>query len=113
MILLHGHYTFSSMFWEYRYAAYLGAFGVFATAALLTDYWSETSSPESGRAAGIASFVGMAALIWLVTNVQERVDLLAGDWNRPPAPTSGMSRLRTSCIATTPPPQSSSTTSAR
>ncbi len=73
MILLHGHYTFSSMFWEYRYAAYLAAFGVFATAALLTDYWSETSSPESGRTAGIASFVGMAALIWLVADVRSAV----------------------------------------
>jgi hypothetical protein len=73
MILLHGHYTFSSMFWEYRYAAYLAAFGVFATAALLTDYWSETGSPGSGRTAGIASFVGMAALIWLVTDVRSAV----------------------------------------
>jgi hypothetical protein len=73
MILLHGHYTFTSMFWEYRYAAYLAAFGVFAAAALLTDYWNEVSSTEEGRVAGMVSFAGMAALVWLVTDVRNGV----------------------------------------
>jgi hypothetical protein len=73
MILLHGHYTFTSMFWEYRYAAYLAAFGVFATASLLTDYWSEAAIADGGRLVGMASLAGLAAVLWLVSDVRNSI----------------------------------------
>ncbi len=66
MIVLHGHYTFTSMFWEYRYAAYLTAFGVFAAAVLLTDYWTAAAS----RTVAIASFALIAGLLWFVADVR-------------------------------------------
>jgi hypothetical protein len=73
MIVLHGHYTFTSMFWEYRYAAYLSVFGVFAAAALLTDYWRDAPDAGSTRASAIASLAALAALIWLVADVPNGV----------------------------------------
>jgi hypothetical protein len=66
MILLHGHYAFTTFFWEYRYASYLAAFGVFAVAVALTDYWNQRSS--TGVGARIASLASLAAVVWLVTD---------------------------------------------
>lgn len=78
MILLHGHYTFTTMFWEYRYAAYLTAFGVFAAAVLLTDYWNDDLN--TGPISGIVSFASLAALIWLVTDVSKGLSSAQEVW---------------------------------
>ena len=37
MILLHGHFVFSPLFWVYRYDAYLVAFGIFVAAVVLAE----------------------------------------------------------------------------
>ena len=37
MIVAHGHYVFSPMYWVYRYDAYLVGFGIFVAAVLLAD----------------------------------------------------------------------------
>jgi hypothetical protein len=37
MIVAHGHYVFSPMYWVYRYDAYLVGFGVFVAAVMVAD----------------------------------------------------------------------------
>ena len=37
MILLHGHFVFSPLYWAYRYDAYLVGFGLFVAAVVLAE----------------------------------------------------------------------------
>jgi hypothetical protein len=38
MIVAHGHYVFSPMYWAYRYDGYLVAFGIFVTTVVLAEW---------------------------------------------------------------------------
>ncbi len=65
MILLHGHFVFSPLFWVYRYDAYLVAFGIFVTAAVLALPATATRAGAAGAA------LLLAALLPLLADVKE------------------------------------------
>jgi len=66
MILLHGHFVFSPLYWAYRYDAYLVGFGLFVAAVVLADLRVPTWRPRGAPAA-----VLVAALVPLVASVRE------------------------------------------
>ncbi len=66
MILLHGHFVFSPLYWAYRYDAYLVGFGLFVAAVVLTDLRVPVRLPRGALAA-----VLVAALVPLVASVGE------------------------------------------
>jgi len=66
MILLHGHFVFSPLYWAYRYDAYLVGFGLFVAAVVLADLRVPWSLPRGAPAA-----VLVAALVPLVASVGE------------------------------------------
>ena len=46
MILLHGHFVFSPLYWAYRYDAYLVGFGIFAAAVALASLPTPRALPQ-------------------------------------------------------------------
>jgi len=66
MILLHGHFVFSPLYWAYRYDAYLVGFGLFVAAAVLADVASPAWLPR-----GVPAAVLVAALVPLLANLRE------------------------------------------
>ena len=66
MILLHGHFVFSPLYWAYRYDAYLVGFGLFVAAVVLADL------PDSFRLGrGKAPALALLLLVPLVADVRE------------------------------------------
>jgi hypothetical protein len=66
MILLHGHFVFSPLFWVYRYDAYLVAFGLFVAAVVLVEMPSPRALPR-----GALPAVLVASLVPMVADVRE------------------------------------------
>jgi hypothetical protein len=66
LIVAHGHFVFSSMFWVYRYDAYLVGFGIFAAAVVLVDLRASSALPR-----GLLPACVVATLVVLVADVQE------------------------------------------
>ena len=66
MILLHGHFVFSPLYWAYRYDAYLVGFGLFAAAVVLADL---RVSWRFGQ--GALPALALALLVPLVADVRE------------------------------------------
>lgn len=66
MIVLHGHFVFSPLYWAYRYDAYLVGFGVFVAAAALAGL------PATGRLPrGTLPALLVALLVPVVADVRE------------------------------------------
>ena len=66
MILLHGHFVFSPLYWAYRYDAYLVGFGLFVAAVVLADL------PGTWRfGGGAAPALALVLLVPLVADVRE------------------------------------------
>jgi hypothetical protein len=68
MILLHGHFVFSPLFWVYRYDAYLVAFGLFVTAVVLVEMPSPGALPRGALPALL-----VASLLPMIADVREGV----------------------------------------
>ncbi len=68
MILVHGHFVFSPLYWAYRYDAYLVAFGIFAAAVALVDLPTPSDLPR-----GVLAALAVAALVPAVGDVREGV----------------------------------------
>lgn len=66
MILLHGHFVFSPLFWVYRYDAYLVAFGIFVAAVVLV----ETPSPRAWPRGALPALL-VASLVPVIADVRE------------------------------------------
>jgi hypothetical protein len=66
MILLHGHFVFSPLYWAYRYDAYLVGFGVFVAAVVLPGM----PAPRGLLRAALPALL-VAALVPLVADVRE------------------------------------------
>jgi hypothetical protein len=66
MILVHGHFVFSPLYWAYRYDAYLVGFGVFVTAVVLAGVPAPLALPRGALAALL-----VAALVPVVADVRE------------------------------------------
>ena len=66
MILLHGHFVFSPLYWAYRYDAYLVGFGLFVATVVVADLRAPAGLPRGAPAA-----VLVAALVPLVASVRE------------------------------------------
>jgi hypothetical protein len=66
MILLHGHFVFSPLYWAYRYDAYLVGFGLFVAAVVLV----ELPAPR-GLARGVLPALVVIALVPLLADVRE------------------------------------------
>jgi hypothetical protein len=66
MILLHGHFVFSPLYWAYRYDAYLVGFGLFVAAVVLADVRATAWLPR-----GVPAAVLVAALVPLLASVRE------------------------------------------
>jgi hypothetical protein len=66
MILLHGHFVFSPLFWVYRYDAYLVAFGIFVGAVVLVELPSPRAVPRGAMPALL-----VASLVPAVADVRE------------------------------------------
>ncbi len=68
MILAHGHYVFSPLYWAYRYDAYLVGFGLFAAAVVLGGLPSPRALPRGALAALL-----VALLVPALADVREGV----------------------------------------
>ena len=66
MILLHGHFVFSPLFWVYRYDAYLVAFGIFVAAVALAELPSPKTLPRGALPALL-----VACLVPALADVRE------------------------------------------
>jgi hypothetical protein len=66
MILLHGHFVFSPLYWAYRYDAYLVGFGVFVAAVVLAQLPRLAAQPR-----GAAAALLVALLVPFVSDVRE------------------------------------------
>ena len=66
MILLHGHFVFSPLYWAYRYDAYLVGFGLFVAAVVLAEVRAPAWLPRAVPAAAL-----VAALVPSLANVRE------------------------------------------
>jgi hypothetical protein len=66
MILLHGHFVFSPLFWVYRYDAYLVAFGIFVAAVVLVEMPSPRGLPRGALPALL-----VASLVPAIADVGE------------------------------------------
>jgi hypothetical protein len=66
MILLHGHFVFSPMYWAYRYDAYLVGFGLVA-AAVATAGWPARGTLPRGAPAALV----VALLVPALSDVRE------------------------------------------
>lgn len=68
MILLHGHFVFSPLYWAYRYDAYLVAFGIFAAAVALVELPTPRALPRGGLPALL-----VASLVPVVSDAREGI----------------------------------------
>lgn len=68
MILVHGHFVFSPLYWAYRYDAYLVAFGIFAAAVTLVDLPAPKELPR-----GAIPALAVALLVPAVGDVREGI----------------------------------------
>jgi hypothetical protein len=68
MILVHGHFVFSPLYWAYRYDAYLVAFGILAAAVALVDLPTPKELPR-----GALPALAVAALVPAVGDVREGI----------------------------------------
>jgi hypothetical protein len=66
MILLHGHFVFSPLYWVYRYDAYLVAFGVFVAAIVAAQLPGPGALPRGALAA-----ILVALLVPTIADVRE------------------------------------------
>ncbi len=66
MILLHGHFVFSPLYWAYRYDAYLVAFGIFVAAVVLVGMPGPRALPRGALPALL-----VASLVPVVADVRE------------------------------------------
>jgi len=66
MILLHGHFVFSPLYWAYRYDAYLVAFGIFVAAVVLVEMPTPLALPR-----GAVPALLVASLVPTVADVRE------------------------------------------
>jgi hypothetical protein len=66
MILLHGHFVFSPLFWVYRYDAYLVAFGIFVAAIVLAEMPSPRALPRGALPALL-----VASLVPIIADTRE------------------------------------------
>jgi hypothetical protein len=66
MIVAHGHYVFSPMYWVYRYDAYLVGFGLFVVTAVLAELRAPVVFPR-----GLLPACLVAALVVGVADVRE------------------------------------------
>jgi hypothetical protein len=66
MILLHGHFVFSPLYWAYRYDAYLVGFGIFVAAVVLVGTPAPRALPR-----GALPAVALASLVPIVADVRE------------------------------------------
>ena len=67
MIVLHGHFVFSSTYWAYRYDAYLVGFGVFAVAVALADFTRSADGRRPVRTSLVPA-LAMVALSFAVAD---------------------------------------------
>jgi hypothetical protein len=65
MILLHGHFVFSPLYWAYRYDAYLVGFGLFVAAVVLGNLIQPAALPR-----GAAAAVLVAVMVPIVADVR-------------------------------------------
>ena len=65
MILLHGHFVFSPLYWAYRYDAYLAGFGLFVAAIVLAEM------PASRAFRGALPALLVASLVPTIADVRE------------------------------------------
>ena len=68
MILVHGHFVFSPLYWTYRYDAYLVGFGIFAAAVALVELRTPKALPRGALPALL-----VASLVPLVGDVREGI----------------------------------------
>jgi len=66
MILLHGHFVFSPLYWAYRYDAYLVGFGIFVAAVVLVELPAPRALPRGALPALL-----VASLVPVVADVRE------------------------------------------
>ena len=66
MILLHGHFVFSPLYWVYRYDAYLVAFGILVAAVVLVGMPAPRSVPR-----GALPAILVLVLVPVVADVRE------------------------------------------
>jgi hypothetical protein len=66
MIVAHGHYVFSPLYWVYRYDAYLVGFGIFATAVVLAELRARGALARRLLSASL-----VASLVVIVADVRE------------------------------------------
>ena len=68
MILVHGHFVFSPLYWAYRYDAYLVAFGIFAAAMALAPLPTPSALPRGALPALL-----VASLVPVVGDLREGI----------------------------------------
>jgi hypothetical protein len=68
MILLHGHFVFSPLYWAYRYDAYLVAFGIFVAAVVLSGIRAPKALPRGALAALV-----VLLLVPVIADVREGI----------------------------------------
>ena len=66
MILLHGHFVFSPLYWAYRYDAYLVGLGIFVTAVVAAELPAPRVLPR-----GAVPALLVASLVPIVADVRE------------------------------------------
>ena len=66
MILLHGHFVFSPLYWAYRYDAYLVGFGIFVAAVVLVEMPAPRAFPRGALPALL-----VASLVPIIADVRE------------------------------------------
>jgi hypothetical protein len=66
MILLHGHFVFSPLYWAYRYDAYLVGFGIFVAAVVLVEMPAPRAFPRGALPALL-----VASLVPVIADVRE------------------------------------------
>jgi hypothetical protein len=68
MIVMHGHFVFSPLYWAYRYDAYLVGFGLFVAAVVLAELPAPRSRPR-----GTLPALLVALLVPVLADVREGV----------------------------------------
>jgi len=68
MILLHGHFVFSPLYWAYRYDAYLVAFGIFVAAVMTVGMPAPKALPRGALPALL-----VASLVPVIADVRDGI----------------------------------------
>jgi hypothetical protein len=68
MILVHGHFVFSPLYWAYRYDAYLVGFGIFVAAVVLVELPTQGALPHGALPALL-----VASLVPAIADVREGI----------------------------------------